>query len=302
MKKRLSLFLVAVTALCILFSFTASADTGPKPSVRIEFENMSDEICYATLLSLRECSGPARVWDGIEEPDYYIGHESGKEHSSGEGDTIWKKMVEYTDTDNYYFLQRIWRVDETHELAWTYYPPESFKILLYYPESDKFISSGIYESYAFDSYYTVNMEGIDIQTVKQGESKSVLSAEKSYDYTLETVSLIGRIIVTIAIETAIALAFSYRKKREFTVIFTVNVITQILLNIALNVENFKAGYMAFTAYYIFFEIIIFVSEAVIYSVILKDKGKTRNILYALVSNGVSFGAGLILAHVIPGIF
>ena len=105
MKKRLSLVFAAVMALCVLFSFTASADTGPKPSVRINFENMGEEICYATLLSLRESSGPARVWDGIEEPDYYIGHESGKEQIGGEGDAIWKEMVEYTDTDNYYFLQ-----------------------------------------------------------------------------------------------------------------------------------------------------------------------------------------------------
>ena len=302
MKKRLSLVLISVVLLSILFSFTASADTGPKPSVRIEFKNMGEEICYATLLSQRECSGPARVWDGIEEPDYYIGHESGREQSNAEGEIVWKNMVEYTDPDNYYFLQRIWRIEETKELAWTYYPPESFKILLYYPESDTFISSGIYESYAFDSYYTVNMEGIDIRDVKQGESESVLEAEKSYDYTFEVVSLIGRIIVTIAIETAIALAFSYRGKREFAVIFTVNVITQIFLNIALNIENFTNGYMAFTAYYILFEIIIFIFEAVVYSVAIKDRGKARNVLYSLVSNGFSFGAGLILAHIIPGIF
>ena len=32
----------------------ASADTGSKASVRINFENMGDELCYGTLLSKKQ--------------------------------------------------------------------------------------------------------------------------------------------------------------------------------------------------------------------------------------------------------
>ena len=297
MKKKLSLVTLTVAFMCLLFSFTAFADTGPKPSVRISFEGLSDEVCYATLLSLRDSSGPARHWNGKEAPDYYVSDGGGEEEldTLAEYKSIWTKMVEYKDPDNYYFLQRIWKLDETRELAWTYYPPDSFKILLYYPESDTFVVSGIYERYAFDSYYTVNALNLEAET-------DLITAEKSYDYKWETISLVARILITILIETAVAFLFAYKGKREFMIIFAVNVVTQILLNTALNIENYKEGYMAFTAYYIFFEIIIFASEGLIYSFAIKEKSKKRNILYSLTSNAISFGAGLLLAHIIPGIF
>ncbi len=297
MKKRFLFLILTVTVLCTLFSFTASADTGPKPSVNISFINMGDEICYGTLLSLHDSWGPARVWNGKEAPDYYVSDNGAVEEldTLAQYKSVWKKMVEYSDPDNYYFLQRIWKLGETKELAWTYYPPDSFKILLYYPESDTFIVSGIYERYAFDSYYTVNAQNLT-------ETSDVFTAEKSYDYKWEMISLVARILITILIETVIALLFAYRSKREFTVIFIVNIITQIILNIVLNIENYKDGYMAFTAYYIFLELIIFAIEAAVYSFTLKDKKRSRNILYALVSNSVSFATGLMLAHIIPGIF
>lgn len=308
MKKRFSFLIMTVTVLCALFSFTASADTGPKPSVNISFENMGDEVCYGTLLSLHDSWGPARVWNGKEAPDYYVWESDKVEYKEENGahKDIWQKMVDYEDNDGYYFLQRIWRIDGNNQMNWTYYPPNSFKILLYYPESNCFVSSGIYERYAFDSYYTVNMQGINIQSVTGSAAfcgtDLELEAEKSYDYTWETISLIARIIITLAIETIIALLFAYKGKREFTIIFAVNIITQILLNVALNIENFKEGYMAFTVYYIFFEIIIFAVESAIYSAFIKDKKRSRNILLALVSNISSFVGGLVLAHIIPGIF
>lgn len=44
---------------------SAYADLGPKPSVVINFENMSDELCYGTLLSQQPSTGPSSVWDGV---------------------------------------------------------------------------------------------------------------------------------------------------------------------------------------------------------------------------------------------
>ena len=36
-------------------------------------------------------------------------------------------------------------------------PPNPFKILLYFPEDDVFVTSGVYERYAFDSYYHIKL-------------------------------------------------------------------------------------------------------------------------------------------------
>ncbi|MBQ8504509.1 MAG: hypothetical protein IJ491_09590 [Clostridia bacterium] len=296
-------------AFCLIFTFNASADTGPKPSVNITFHNMGSEKCYATLLSDSDSSGPARAWNGKEAPDYYVWEGDGVEYNEDDSlhKDIWQKMADYTDSDGYYFLQRIWRVDETKELKWTYYPPDTFKLLLYYPKTDTFVSSGIYESYAFDSYFTVNMEGITIAEVNHPQENSTplcgtVTAEESYDYKWEAISLLARILITILLETGIALLFSYKTKKELTIIGIVNIVTQIILNVALNIINYQDGYMAFTAYYIFLEIVVFALEAAIYCARLKSKKKSRNILYALTSNAISFGVGLWLAHIIPGIF
>ena len=126
-----------VGLLCLTMSFLlltpveASADMGPKPSVWILFENMGDEWCYGTLLSEKESTGPAYIWDGEEENARHKENYSWAEFDY----ETWRAFVEYEDPDGYYFLQEGWTVSETKEIAWTYYPPNRFKILLYYPAS-----------------------------------------------------------------------------------------------------------------------------------------------------------------------
>lgn len=291
--------------LCAVFiitnlSLTASADTGPKASVRILFENMGDELCYGTLLSKYESTGPNSVWDGDEDHIYNYNLDL----------EIWRAFVEYKDTDGYYFLQTGWKVSNTKEIAWTYYPPPSFKILLYYPETETFAVSGIYEKYAFDTYYTVDMNGVNIGSVEYNEDLSTnerIDAYRSYNYMQEILSLVARIVITIAIEMAVALLFGFRKKKQLLVLASVNVITQIILNLLLNVINYNSGPLDFVLYYILFEIFVFATEAVLYCTILKkvSENPKKNwyyVLYALVANAVSFGAGFIVAQMLPGIF
>ena len=67
---------------------------------------------------------------------------------------IWQAFVDYQDPDGFYFLQEIWDCSEAGLLDWTYYPPGTFKILLYFPDSGQFWTSPVYERYAFDSYFT----------------------------------------------------------------------------------------------------------------------------------------------------
>ena len=308
--KKLSKVIVMMlcTALAVIaLSITASADMGPKPSVRIIFENMGDELCYGTLLSKNPSTGPQSVWDGIDEHARY----KEGDHWYGDFDyNIWKAFVEYEDSDGYYFLQEGWTVSDTKEIAWTYYPPYSFKILLYYPETETFVSSGIYEKYAFDTYYTVNMDGVDIGSVDYNEDMSSnerINAHRSYMFGQELLSLAVRIIITIIIEMAVALLFGFRQKKQLMVLASINIITQIILNVLLNVINYNSGPLAFVLFYVLFEIIVFALEAILYCTILKkvsEKPKKNwyYVLYAFVANALSFGAGFVIARILPGIF
>lgn len=301
-------FLCLALTLLLFAPVPAKADIGPKASVRVLFEHMGDELCYGTLMSERESTGPAYIWDGKEENAIHNGNEN---YSWAEFDyETWKAFVEYDDPDGYHFLQRGWNVSETKEIAWTYYPPNRFKILLYYPETGTFVSSGIYEKYAFDTYYTVDMDGVDIGSVEYNETLSTderIEAYRSYNYRIEIYSLIARIVATIAIEMILALLFGFRTKKQRLLLVGVNTVTQIILNVLLNVINYNSGQMAFVFFYVLFELLVFGLEAIVYCVWMNRlSDKTRPtwfyVLYAFVANAVSFVAGIIVANWLPGIF
>lgn len=297
--------------LCI--SMTVRADMGPKPSVQITFKGLGDELCYGTLLSKDISTGPSTAWDGTEEDARH----NGNEHYSYENldYETWKAFVEYEDADEYYFLQEGWQVNEAKELDWVYYPPSTFKILLYYPETATFVVSDVYERYAFDSYFTVDMSDfhepgiIESGTIASEESdvekepivaEKKMEVEKSYDYSKEIYLLIVRILATIAIEMLVALLFGFTKKKELLLLAGVNIVTQVILNVLLNIVHYKMGSMAYIGGYIFFEFIVFAIEAGIYSVLLiklsdKIRRKRFYVCYAFVANLVSFAVGYFVA-------
>lgn len=311
MKSIVKFFTLTLSIAMLLtgFTFTASADTGPKPSVRITFKNLGNEICYGTLLSRNESTGPSSAWNGKEEYAQHNENPNGYYSYLTFGYDIWKAFIDYEDTDGFYFLQEAWQINETKELAWTYYPPNEFKILLYFPETGKFSVSGIYERYAFDSYFTVSMGGTEL-TVNYDEKQSTdeqIEAYRSYNYRVEIFSLIARILITIVIETVIALLCGFRNKKQLLMLIGVNTVTQIILNIFLNIINYNSGEMAFIVYYVLLEIAVFIIEAILYCKTIKKYSDKQIsdwfcILYAFIANAVSFGAGLFAAQIIPGIF
>ena len=312
----------------------ASADTGPKPSVRVTFENMGDELCYGTLLSKTPSTGPAHAWDGTEDGKYI--HE-------GADEAVWRAFTEFKDEDGFYFLQWFWRADENKALNWAYYPPQTFKILLYYPDratksgaadnsagastrdsettaaSGAFCVSDVLKRYAFHSYYFVDMRNVQSETIG---TIAKISATQGYDYSAEILGFFVRFIITLGVETLLALAFGLRTKRAFLTVLAANGATQVALNILLNVQlHFNNVYGVFPLYF-FAELFVFVAEAALYCLILgkrKNGGengsadenggkaaiaysKKRLILYAFTANLISFCIGLPLAILLPAVF
>ena len=307
-KKLILLFLCLVTLVAV-FPITASADTGPKPSVRITFENLGDEECWGTLLSSKESTGPSSAWNGSEEDARH--NENPNEHYSYQpfGYDIWKAFVDYAEKDDFYFLQEAWQISDTKELAWTYYPPNEFKILLYFPASGEYAISGVYERYAFDSYFTVNMDGVKLSVDYNEElsSNERMDAYKSYNYRVEIMALIARIVITIAIEMIIALLFGFWEKKQLLLLAGMNTGTQIVLNVLLNIINYNSGWLAFVLFYVLFEIIVVVIEAIVLLMFLnkmsaKPKKRWLMVLYVILANVASFWSGLYLADWLPQIF
>jgi len=290
--KKMGLTIVCVIIVSIFLPINAQADAGPKPSVVIDFKGLDGELYFATLLSSTKSTGPFSAFD--ENNPYSSHYKDGQDEFQ-----IYQRFVNYEDNDGFYFLQFFEDCSETNRFSWTYYPPQEFKVLLYFPESDAFIASEIYERYAFDSYFSAEIAEQSDSLALQKE----ITLSKTYNYTKEIVSLVIRIILTIAIELGIAWLFGLRGKRVFKFISVTNIITQIALNLALNIINFYMGMFAFVFFYILLEIAVIVAESLLYAICLKnDASKPKLILYAVSANVVSFASGMFMAIWIPGIF
>ena len=301
LKKTFAAVLCAVTLFSVL-SLSVSADIGPKPSVNVSFPDLGDTLCYATLLSKTESTGPASVWSG-EEKDAQHNDNPYYEYLDY-GYDIWKAFVDYDEKDPFFFLQCIWQVNGTKELNWTYYPPSEFKVLLYFPETGEYSVSEVFGRYAFDSYFTATAGEDGAQITAENVSCTVV--KKGYDYLGELPPLLCRIVLTVLLELLVAWLFSLRTKKQLLTILWVNAVTQVGLNVALNLVSYRSGPWHLALLYAPLELLVFAAEAALYCVLLRkaeEKPSVKRLaLYALAANAVSFAAGLLLARWIPQIF
>ena len=299
MKRRYSLFLLSFTLLAaVLLPLTVHADMGPKPSVRVHFENLSGEVCYGTLLSQESRTGPHSVWDGNEDHIYGVRDDDME---------IWRAFAGYQDTDGFYFLGQMWKVGTDGELVWSYFPPQTFKVLLYYPESGRFAVSGKCERYAFDSYFTIDMAGERMSMAVPDGSDSLPTVRRSYPLGKEILLLSVRFLLTVAVEIAVALLFGIRGKKPLLFLLAVNAVTQVLLNLSLNLFNVRPSDLLYCLVYFLLELAVFALEAVLYCYLLRrltDKPRRNRyyILYALVANAASFCIGLLISPMLPSVF
>ena len=299
MKKRLILLLTGIVLIFAVLPMKASADMGPKPSVVIDFHGLSGRTYYVTLLSSTRSTGPYSAPDGEQDRRY----------SEDDADyPVFLKFLEYQDREGFYFLQYFQNCSETQRFSWTYYPPLNFKILIYFADGDYFaISAETYDRYAFDSNYSVSLSDSEISSMMAEGQALTFKADRSYPYGNEVLSLAVRILLTIAIELLIALAFAFRGKKQLLFIAAVNLATQVTLNVALYFVDYRYGQLMFVFAYILLELLVFIAEAVLYTALLRKFSgvpvpKWKTVLYALIANGASFAAGIGLARIIPGIF
>lgn len=304
-------FLIAATVLCCI----AMADTGPKPSASFTFTGMPDEDYYVTMLAEVDAYGPHRVHQpGGEIPGYVL--------EQGEQDPAypaWQKFVDYKDPDGYYFLEDLF--EQCHgddEAGWRYFPPERFKLLLYFPESDAFLCSTVTERYAFDSVYRLDLGGkspAEVAALTLTDSNGdplptgTVMLDKADGSHQQIVGFFGRLGITLVIELALAWGWKYRKGSQLLFIGVANLITQCLLNASLlywGARETSRGAIIF--WYILLELAVTGIEAAAYAYLLpgtdhKEEAVRHNAaIYAIAANVLSFVAGLALSEVFPILF
>ena len=281
MKRRIMIF--GLFLILLMSVGIACADTGPKPVVSVTVTNLGSAKCYATLLCQREQFGP------------YCTTEVEKRWDSRAETSVWEAFSAYKDSDGFFFLQELWDLRTQPRFAWEYCPPSVFKVLLYWPEENRFAVSEITEAKDFYSLFTVDASAM---TPAEGKSIARIKVESVDSSGYRNRAFFARVLITLAVELAIALCFVFRTKREWLVIIVTNVVTQIALGIFAVIAVVDGG--MYTSYYVtlaFLEICVVVVEAVVYAAALrKMSGGKRGIpvylAYAMVANAASYLFGL----------
>ena len=306
MKKRL-FSLVCAALLLAAMALPAGADTGPKPSVEVAILGLEGRDCWATLLSEVPSNGPNQsLWRENEEGEWVRRENVTPWHSLGDPEyPAWSAFRAWEEEQqDWFFLEEVWDASEG-SFRWGYYPPSVFQIALWFPEEDALVLSGACERYAFDSYYTLDLTGVELEP---GGAVTGLQADHSYDYVWQGISLALRFVLTVAVEVGIAWLIGLRSNRQQAVILAVNLVTQLALNIGLNWIAYQDGAGQLFLRYAAMELGVFAAEAALYVLFLPTPEPTRRQGAALAggyaggANLVSFVVGWILAHMTPGIF
>lgn len=280
MKKTASFIIFALIA-AMLCTIGAAADCGPHSSVTVTFPEAEAEF-YVTLLSEKKSYGPH---NGAYR-DLYLDPDGEPDASTA----AYLKLNAYRDADGFYFLGMVGECNgetDSFDWRWGYYPPDVFKVLVYYPATDSFAVSGILKQYAFSSYFTIHDNGDGTLAVKQ-----------SYNYLREAAGFFLRVLLTLGIELLIAKPFGYLAPRTRRTVIITNIATQVLLNLGLNIINFREGWLTMAMYYILLEVLVFLAEGLIYTFTLShrdENGRLRGVgkawFFSLAANLASFIIG-----------
>ena len=290
MKRRLFCGSILALLLVCLLPLWAAADTGPKPSITVTPEGFGEDACYLTLLSQTETTGPWSKQESFAASKDSYGNPEADE-------AIWTAFNDYEDADGFYFLGCYGEVTGGQMFCWSYYPPDTFKVLAYFPDSGTFAVGPVTERKEFSAHYTVS----------PSETGETLLIEKARNQEAENKSFVGRLVLTLALELAVAVVFGFRAKRQIITIVCMNLITQVGLNQAITHLFPVVSSRWYWPGLLVLEVLIFLVEGAVYAKLLPRWKKDPAAVchpwkYALAANVASFGVGLILARLIPGMF
>lgn len=106
-----------------------------------------------------------------------------------------------------------------------------------------------------------------------------------------------RVTVTLITEGVVLYLMGYRSRRSAVVFLLTNLVTQTFLNVTITGNYLASGYWEIG--FILMEVLIFITEAIVYAVLLREKKVLHRMFTALLANGVSLVCGWCLLAYLP---
>lgn len=258
--KKILFFLLTFIFILTGSSVIVNADMGPKPSIHISIKGIEGQ--YVAAFAATKATGPN--WFFKDHENLY---------------TDYHPIMEYEDDEGFKWITFYKILNGDSEISFTYYRPEVFKLVIYQNDQLYKVTEKI-DCYAYRSYYEIDFS-------------NNIKIKNTYNYFEEIASLFFRITLTLGIEIGLFFLFRLFTVRNIIVIGITNIVTQIGLNIYLNIVSYFTGGLYAFLQLLFFEFIIFIIEPIIYIIFTREKKKWMVLLYGIAANVFSFIFGLI---------
>lgn len=250
-----------------------NADMGPKPASYITIKGIEGD--YVACFAAQNAFGPN------------IDYEMWLEYQDESWTQEYNPIMEYKDEEGFKWIERYYTCRDESKISFTYYCPDIYKIVIY-QNDELYMATEALEMYAYATYYEIDFSTSTINTPKD------IKVTNTYDYLGEILGLLFRIVATLAIEIGVFYLFRLYTKRNLNVVLIINLITQIFLNVAVNVINYTSGILSAILLLFLLEFIILIVEFISYQILLKDKNRFLIILYPIIANLLSFGLGFVI--------
>lgn len=281
--KILKSLMLTLVMLCAM-NLPVYADMGPKPDLVIDFSGIH-EPCVVTVLSTVKSYGPNQPMQTAWMPWW-------DEQAPEIDKEIYQKFIDETKllnedrTEQLYF----WGVlAQNSPYVFGYYPPETFYVLVYFPETDSFLLSE--ESYTRTVFHTelaITVENGKLLFNARQPLYGIMKSWKDND------AVVLRLLVTVITEIVIGMFFMKYTHKSMLTVIGVNVITQILLNIVIWLRYYVLSNSVSTYFPVLAgaEVLIFLIEGFIYSKLISREELSRPYLYALTANAFTCWLGV----------
>ena len=88
--------------------------------------------------------------------------------------------------------------------------------------------------------------------------------------------------------------FRFSLKKNWKPFIIINMATQLLLSLIINISVFYKGIMLAVLAYAAFEWVILITESILFSKYLEGHTKKRRVFYAITANLASFASGIVI--------
>lgn len=299
--KKLLCMIAVLAVMLSLCAVSASANAPLNPDIIITLDKPYDGDYLIAVLSDRNAFYQYdEQWYNDYKGEY--GHEA-----------LWaavKKIRSVGDDDGYTYIADIDGFNKANGATDVVYPYDTFKIALYFPDTDTLVKTDILVRQNYISLYQLTMNGKNITAVQtkqdfeNGVFRPAVTTVRPYYQEQMLFRFLACLAFNLVVEILIGLLFGYRKWKHILTIAVTNIITLILLTVSTILINPPVydGLLSFP--FAFFEIAVAAVEGTVYAIAFRRFDKSEKyrpwlaVLYAFVANAFTYVVGS-LFYLIP---